>query len=316
MRGLALAAAAGVASGQTPPDEPPPVGQPCVVSGGKCMCGSTDLSEFRGREIRTPADSDGYRYMFRMCEDITTAQLPEGCQPASGIPPLPHPAVVKWKDDTPMDCTMLGSFGPCPGVTCGMTYQPAANGVAVTWQYEYGCYNTFRVFLTEGHQAAPQAAPFNDPVDAFPCYWTLHWASLVSGRSNAQTTTTSEAEDKAALLEAKAAADVSHCNRIGLSTQSDLCPLDSWPPAADDVSTPPCQNGGECQDEGNSYTCVCANGFSGRNCDQASDPDPAPGAGAGSCPAGTYNWRDGNPPCRFVYNRLLAHSAREPSLSE
>ena len=54
MRGLALAAAAGVASGQTPPDEPPPVGQPCVVSGGKCMCGSTDLSEFRGREIRTP----------------------------------------------------------------------------------------------------------------------------------------------------------------------------------------------------------------------------------------------------------------------
>ena len=171
-------AQAQLARGQTPPDEPPPVGQPCVVSGGKCMCGSTDLSEFRGREIRTPADSDGYRYMFRMCEDITTAQLPEGCQPASGIPPLPHPAVVKWKDDTPMDCTMLGTFGPCTGVACGMTYQPAANGVAVTWQYEYGCYNTFRVFLTEGHQAAPQAAPFNDPVDAFPCYWTLHWASL------------------------------------------------------------------------------------------------------------------------------------------
>ena len=84
----------------------------------------------------------------------------------------------------------------------------------------------------------------------------------------------------------------------------------------DECWSGPCQNGGECQDEGNSYTCVCANGFSGTNCDQASDPDPAPGAGAGSCPAGTYNWRDGNPPCRFVYNRLLAHSAREPSLSE
>ena len=72
-----------------------------------------------------------------------------------------------------------------------------------------------------------------------------------------------------------------------------------WIPP-DYVSTP-CQNGGQCENEGNSYTCVCANGFSGRNCDQTSAPAPAPapGAGAGgSCPAGTYNWRDGNPPCR------------------
>ena len=155
-------------------------------------------------------------------------------------------------------------------------------------------------------------------VAAAPRTGVALWFAVASGflglPLHAQTTT-SEAEDKAVLLEAKAAADLSHCNRIGMSESSDLCPLDSWPPDVD-VSTTPCQNGGECQDEGNSYTCVCANGFSGTNCDQASDPDAAPGAGAGSCPAGTYNWRDGNPPCRFVYNRLLAHSARETSLSE
>ena len=35
----------------------------------------------RGRTFRLPLDSEGFGVMFRICEDIPTAELPYTCQP-------------------------------------------------------------------------------------------------------------------------------------------------------------------------------------------------------------------------------------------
>ena len=59
-----------------------------------------------------------------------------------------------------------------------MTYQPHSNGLAVTWQYQYGCSNTFRIFLGPGHESKPLQPPYNDPSDPYQCYWITNWASL------------------------------------------------------------------------------------------------------------------------------------------
>ena len=158
-------------------NDPPSTGAPCYG----CHCGDTDLSPYRNREFRTPADADGYIFLFQMCDPLTEAQLPGGCT-TPGIPAFPAPAVVKYKDNNPLDCELIGSFGPCPdhaaADTCGMTYQPGTNGLAVTWQYEYGCTNTFRIFLGPGHETKPKQAPYNDPNDPYLCYWITNWASL------------------------------------------------------------------------------------------------------------------------------------------
>jgi hypothetical protein len=140
-----------------------------------------DLSSYSGREFITPADDDGYVYMFRMCEEIPQSNLPEGCKRIPDNPDdTPYPAVVKVKDDNPLDCELVGSYGPCDGFECGMTYQPAKEGVpfAVTWRYQYGCENTFRVFLAPGSQDRPHEPPYNDPNDPYECYWTTTWQSL------------------------------------------------------------------------------------------------------------------------------------------
>ena len=157
-------------------DGPPPVGQPCTG----CHCGNTDLSPYRGREFRTPADADGYVFLFQMCDPLSDAQLPEGCTTHGDpfIRPFPQPAVVKYKANDPLDCTLVGSFGGCDDTSgpCGMmTYQPHSNGLAVTWQYKFGCTNTFRIFLGQGHETQPLQAPHSDPN---LCYWTTYWASL------------------------------------------------------------------------------------------------------------------------------------------
>jgi hypothetical protein len=46
-----------------------------------CTCGPYDLSSMRGRTFRLPLDSEGFGLMFRICEDIPTAELPYTCQP-------------------------------------------------------------------------------------------------------------------------------------------------------------------------------------------------------------------------------------------
>ena len=38
-------------------------------------------------------------------------------------------------------------------------------------------------------------------------------------------------------------------------------------PDIDECWSDPCQNGGSCVDETNSYTCSCPSGFSGVNCE-------------------------------------------------
>ena len=39
----------------------------------------------------------------------------------------------------------------------------------------------------------------------------------------------------------------------------------------DDCVTIPCQNGGSCTDQVNSYTCNCADGYDGPNCETGND---------------------------------------------
>eukprot|EP01046_Picozoa_sp_COSAG06_P012937 COSAG06_NODE_773_length_12432_cov_14.300332_3_plen_550_part_00 len=180
MARIQAALLAGLAAGvDAQRQTPPAVGEACQG----CQCGATDLSSYGEGVFRTPADDDGYRYMFKMCGEIADAELPEGCQAQSGVPPLPHPAVVMYKDNNPLDCSMVGSFGPCESadITCGMTYQPLSDGgggLAVTWQYLYGCQNTFRIALEQGAESKPTYAPYNDPTDPYLCYWTSTWASL------------------------------------------------------------------------------------------------------------------------------------------
>ena len=75
----------------------PHLGQPCHG----CTCGDMDLSSYSGREFITPADDDGYVYMFRMCEEIPQSNLPEGCKNIPGEPDLPRskrtpPWTAKW----------------------------------------------------------------------------------------------------------------------------------------------------------------------------------------------------------------------------
>lgn len=167
-----------LADAQNEPAPIPELGEPCHG----CKCGKMDLRGYKGRIFRTPADDDGFIYMFSMCEEIPQASLPEGCKAMPGVPDLPYPAAVKVKDSNPLDCRLVGSFGPCDGFDCGMTYQPATEGVpfAVTWRYQYGCENTFRLFLTGGTQASPHEAPYNDPHDPYDCFWISTWRSLTA----------------------------------------------------------------------------------------------------------------------------------------
>eukprot|EP01043_Picozoa_sp_COSAG02_P011116 COSAG02_NODE_404_length_23022_cov_305.366008_15_plen_340_part_00 len=165
----------GILGGRGEPQSAPALGEPCHG----CICGGVDLRNYSGHEFRTPPDADGYIYMFQMCDEIPQSRLPQGCQ-LNGLPALPHPAVIKYKASDTKDCSLLGSFGPCEGVECSMTYLPSTRGTpfSVTWRFQYGCKNTFRIYLEDGQQTQPEEAPYNDPSDQYPCYWTSTWHSL------------------------------------------------------------------------------------------------------------------------------------------
>merc|ERR1719219_1847927 len=54
----------------------------------------------------------------------------------------------------------------------------------------------------------------------------------------------------------------------GPSSQSASCGNDACPGGASDPCDPdPCQNGATCTDNGGTFSCTCANGFSGNTCD-------------------------------------------------
>ena len=164
MRAGALCALVGGAAAQAG-NGAPPVGAACDPQA--CSCGATDLSPYQGRVYRTPADADGYMYMYKLCDSLTTAEMPIGCT-TPGLPAFPAPAVVKYKDNDPLDCTLVGSNGPChDGATCGMTYRARGTELQVTWQFQHGCTNTFRVSLIPGSSTNPTVAPYNDPSDPY-----------------------------------------------------------------------------------------------------------------------------------------------------
>ena len=48
---------------------------------GAGACGPFDLASMRDRTFRLPLDAEGFGLMFRICEDIPTAELPYTCQP-------------------------------------------------------------------------------------------------------------------------------------------------------------------------------------------------------------------------------------------
>lgn len=172
-RAALLAGIVGLVEAQLGPI--PPLGERCHG----CKCGDLDLRSYANREFRTTADDHGYIYMFQMCDEIPETRLPEGCRPIAGTS-LPHPAVIKYKDDNRLDCSLVGSFGPCDDKDCSMTYLPASDGkpFSVTWRYQYGCENTFRIYLEDGKQTQPGEAPYNDPDDPYECYWVTTWRSL------------------------------------------------------------------------------------------------------------------------------------------
>lgn len=164
--------------------DPARAGTPCRG----CQCGDSDLTPYRSHDggvFDTPADKDGYSYMFSMCDDIPPHALPVGCALPAAVE---HPAVVRIREDNPSDCTVLGSFSPCESEgTCGMSYERlGANeahgpGLKVFWQGQYGCQNVFQLSLFEGEETEPTRAPISDPNN--PCAWTMTWESLGAFRS-------------------------------------------------------------------------------------------------------------------------------------
>jgi hypothetical protein len=145
-----------------------------------CECGGLDLSQFKGRVFEMPPDAGGSRVRFKMCENLTTAELPAGCRADE----LQSPASVLYNSSDETVCRQIGSFGPCwdsfgpEHIQCGMTFNDSrADGgeLLVTWQFESGCINTFRVALSAGEAKAPRAPALEHPDS---CYWETHWAGI------------------------------------------------------------------------------------------------------------------------------------------
>ena len=190
---------------------------PCEISRLGFRCGdNVDLSGYAGLEapsgarwgpvFTTPPDSDGYIYKFKLLESFREFELPAGCRAAiprhggASVAQLTAPAVVQVNATDPdgQHCVVLGAFNNgcnCkddrgPGTdcsqsgrrTCGMTYEPLPyGGLAVTWRYQYGALNTFRVELTKGREPQPHEAPQQDPENRFDPYLAfrlLRWPSL------------------------------------------------------------------------------------------------------------------------------------------
>ena len=164
---------------QSGPPDPIHPGLPCDPH--RCECGKLDLSQFKGRVYDTPPDAHGMRVRFKMCENLTTAELPTGCQGDAEW--LQAPSSVFYNQSNSLDCDQIGSFGPCSEPVdgqpkqCGMTFNDSRSDggeLLVTWQLEYGCINTFRVRLSAGTDAAPEIVA-HDPNS---CYWQTHWAGF------------------------------------------------------------------------------------------------------------------------------------------
>jgi LPXTG-motif cell wall-anchored protein len=158
-----------------PPDPIYP-GMPCEPH--RCECGGLDLSQFKGRVFDTPPDAQGMRVRFKMCENLTVEELPEGCHGNW----VQAPSSVLYNASNGLTCDQIGSFGPCKSeeggrpMQCGMTFNDSrADGgeLLVAWQLEYGCINTFRVALSAGTDMDPEEVVAHDPDS---CYWHTHWA--------------------------------------------------------------------------------------------------------------------------------------------
>lgn len=177
LRATALLATALLAAGQAP--AAPGDGLPCDVSA--CRCGGEDLSSFRGKVYDTPVDADGNIFRFKMCEPLTTAELPKGCRDGGEPGQFEHAAVTKFSatsEGPEMECEEVGSFGPCPGdspgdppLRCGMTYNDARTDggtLLVMWDYTFAITNSFRLALTAGTDKQPTEAPTKpDSADIF-----------------------------------------------------------------------------------------------------------------------------------------------------
>ena len=181
LRLAACAAALLRSESQSGPPDPIFPGLPCDPH--RCECGKLDLTQFKGHVYETPPDRRGLRVRFKMCENLTKAELPDGCQ----AEPLQSPSSVLYDQSNESVCQQIGSFGPCWGenplepMQCGMTFNDSrADGgeILLTWQLEHGCINTFRVALSAGKDKAPKDAAAEDPQDPNPCYWLTHWAGF------------------------------------------------------------------------------------------------------------------------------------------
>ena len=156
-----------------------------------CTCDTVDLTaQQQLGVVTTPTNTDGYIFMLSFCSDIPVDALPSGCQSATDR--SDHPAVVKYKANNASDCIEVGSNGCTDagfGRSCGMSGEKTPGGVDITWAYQFGQRDTFRLSLTTGEAAAPGKVVSAWAVDNSSSWdggdylsYTASWAVLGEGK--------------------------------------------------------------------------------------------------------------------------------------
>ena len=110
--------------------------------------------------------------MISICTDLPNASVPVGCKAYDE-----HAAVVKYDPENPTDCIEIGSLENCTADSsgeCGLQGVATGDGnsVTLTYTYQYGCINTFTMFLKPGDSASP------DAITNYECAYNSTWAAL------------------------------------------------------------------------------------------------------------------------------------------
>jgi hypothetical protein len=146
----------------------------------QCACGQHDLRAMRNQGVfTTPADNDGYAYMFSFCREIPALSLPASCrQTQHGADKVLLPAAVRFllagQNNKSSDCSFIGSLSTADGAMGMTAAQLDETHVRITFPYDWGCEEKFTLTLGPGMQALPGAGTF----DAMQCKYAYDWPCL------------------------------------------------------------------------------------------------------------------------------------------